>query len=366
MPEEILYRIALTQIPQVGAVTLKKLLEYFGSATDIFRAGTRELERMSDIGPVKAAAIKGFRDFARAESELRFITHQRIRPLFYTDPGYPQRLKHCVDAPVLLYFKGRSDLNAPRMVNIIGTRQPSAYGIAMCENIVKGLSEHKVTIVSGMAYGIDITAHRAAIRHQIPTIGVLAHGLDRLYPAMHQYEARQMQVNGGLLTDFMSRTLPDRQNFPKRNRIVAGLCDATIVIESGLKGGSLITADIANSYNRDVMTVPGRVSDTSAAGCHYLVQTNKAALVTSAQDILELMGWERAIKPKPVVQRDLFVTLSPAEEQVMSLFRNKTPRHIEEIYLYSRLPGSEVAHVLFRLEMQQVLRCLPGQQYEPV
>lgn len=366
MPQELMYQLALTRIPLIGDVTVKKLLEHFGSAGNIFNARRQELEKIETVGVIRAGAIRNFRDFTEIEKEIAFMEKYRIQPLFCTDPAYPRRLLHCYDNPAMLYYRGNASLNAPRMINIVGTRHPSAYGRSVCEMLVAGLSAAGVSIVSGLAYGIDIIAHKTALKAGIPTIGVLAHGLDRIYPPAHKQVAVQMLEQGGLLTDFPSRTAPDRQNFPKRNRIVAGICDATIVIESGMRGGSLITADLANGYNRDVFCIPGRLHDPQSAGCNYLIRQNKAVLLTGAADILALMGWEEQAGAGPAVQTRLFPELSEAEQLIMSLFREKSQRHLEELYLQTRLSGSQVATAVFNLEMQSVLRSLPGQLYELV
>lgn len=363
MPQELLYQIALTRIPLIGDVIIRKLLETFGSAGDIFRARRRELECIETVGSIRANAIRSFRDFSEAEKEILFMERYGIRALFCTDPDYPQRLHHCYDSPVLLYFKGAASLNAKRMVSVVGTRRPSAYGRRICRQLTEELAAAQVTVVSGLAYGIDVLAHETALQAGTPTIGVLAHGLDRIYPAAHKGTAVAMMAQGGLLTDFMSGHLPDRQNFPKRNRIVAGICDATVVIESGLQGGSLITADLASGYHRDVFCIPGRADDPLAAGCNHLIKNNKAMLITGAADVLQMMGWEEKSKPA-AVQRELFLQLSDNEQKLLLLFREKSPRHVEELYLLTGLTGSQVAEALFRLEMQTVLKSLPGQRYE--
>jgi DNA processing protein len=364
-PTELFYQVALTCIPQIGDVTAKKLITHFENASAIFKARRRELECLPEIGAVRAAAIKQFCDFDRVEQEIRFIEKFNIQPLFYTDPAYPQRLHHCADSPLLLYFKGNANLNAPRIVNIIGTRNPSRYGREMCEAVTAGLASHGITVVSGLAYGIDVLAHQACLQHQICTVAVLAHGLDRIYPAAHRPTATAMLENGGLLTDFMSRTLPDKQNFPKRNRIVAGISDATIVIESGLKGGSLITAQIAGSYGRDVMALPGRTSDPFSAGCNELIKTNQAALITGAEDILTLMNWQPAVKRAPAVQQpSLFVTLSEEEQTVVSLFSDAAEQHIDELLRKCLIPGRQLTNVLLQLEMHNMIASMPGQRYK--
>lgn len=367
MPQELMHQIALTQISQVGDIIAKKLLDHFGCASDIFKAKKHQLEKIEEIGSVRAAAIKRFQDYARVEKEIAFIEKYKIQPLFYTATAYPQRLRHCYDSPVLLYFKGQVDFNTSRIINIVGTRQPSEEGKKICEQLVAELTPYNITIMSGMAYGIDIIAHKAAMQQQLATVGVLAHGLDRIYPASHKATALKMLENGGLLTDFISGTNPDKQNFPKRNRIVAGISDATIVIESRLRGGSLITADIANSYNRDVFTFPGRVSDPQAAGCNDLIKTNRAMLITGAQDLLETMGWyPTASPPVPALQRPLFTDFSQEEQEVVNIIQNREPKHIDEIFRQSNLSNSQVATVLLQLQMQSIIKSLPGQVFQLV
>lgn len=366
MQEELRYQIALTQISQIGDITAKKLLSIFGTAEAIFKAKKRELDCIEDVGVARAWAIKKFNDFSRVDKEISFIEKYQIQPVFYTAKNYPQRLQQCADSPVMLYFKGQADLNATRIVNVIGTRGPGEYGKHMCAQIVKELAPYNVMVVSGLAYGIDILAHRTALENEMTTVGVLAHGLDRIYPSMHKQTAIEMLANGGLLTEFLSETQPDKQNFPKRNRIVAGMADATVVIESGTKGGSLITADIANSYSRDVMAVPGRVGDPNAAGCHHLIKTNQAMLITEAKDIVQAMGWESSRKAQPHPQKQLFIELSKEEQQILALFSGYGEKHIDEICRNTPLPGSQVASLIFQMEMQHIIKSLPGQKYQLV
>ncbi|GEP92578.1 DNA processing protein [Chitinophaga terrae (ex Kim and Jung 2007)] len=363
MPSELFYQIALTRIPSIGDVIIKKLIEHFGSAEAVFKARRFELEKVMNIGSMRIAALRSFKDFGRVEEEMRFLEKYKITPLFCTDPAYPRKLLDCYDTPAMLYFRGNTPLNAKRMVGIVGTRRPSAYGSALTVQLVTGLADAGVTIVSGLAYGIDVIAHKTALQSAVPTIGVLAHGLDRIYPPAHKNIAAEMTERGGLLTDYISGTLPDKQNFPRRNRIVAGLCDVTIVVESGLKGGSLITADLANGYNRDVCAVPGRVDDPLSAGCNWLIKQNKAALINGVEDVLSLMGWQTSqqINKK---QYSLFPELTQDEEALLAILQEKSPRHVEEFYGATQLSGSEIAQSLFTLEMQQVIRRLPGEMYE--
>ena len=363
MQEELFHQIVLTRIPQIGNIIAQHLINHFGNAVDIFKASVRELSHVAEVGESRAYAIKKFKALSEVEQEIRFLEQHNIQVLCCNSPQYPQRLLHCNDRPFLLYFKGNADLNAGKIVNIIGTRTPGDYGREMCKKIVEGLAPYNITVVSGLAYGIDILAHETALKQQLPTIGVVAHGLDRIYPSAHTAIARQMLDAGGILTEYHSGTAPDKANFPKRNRIVAGISDATILIESNVKGGSMITADIAGSYNRDIFAVPGRVGDPNASGCHHLIKTNQAMLVTGAADILQAMGWEQAARPKPHPQQELFVTLSPEEQEVLALFSDHTEQHVDEICRQSSLPGSKVASLVLQLEMQHLVKSTPGQKY---
>ncbi len=364
MRDELHYRIALTLIPQVGDVVAKELLRHLGTARDIFKAKRKHLECIPGVGAQRAAAILRFNAFHLADAEMDFMQRSGVRPVFYTDTAYPKRLQHCYDSPVMLYTKGQLDLQAEKMLGIVGTRKPTAYGLAICEQFVSAFTQHHITIVSGMAYGIDIAAHRTALQCGLPTIGVLAHGLDSLYPSTHAATARQMQENGGLLSDFGSGTRLSKQNFPRRNRIVAGLCDATLVIESGIKGGSLITADIAGSYNRDVLAVPGRIGDLRSEGCLELVRRNKAALVTGPEDVLDMLNWRPAApKSAPAVQRRLFHHLAPALQHIVETLGDGH-LHIDEIQHRSGVPRQEISGAMLQLEMEGLVRPMPGNTYQ--
>jgi DNA processing protein len=363
MPEELLYQIALTQVPGIGDILAKELLNNFHAAANIFQAPKSRLEKIPGVGEMRARAIKSFDDFSKAESEIAFIKQHQIQPVFYTDETYPIRLKQCYDSPVLLYFKGNADLNHSRIITIIGTRNHTNYGKEICEQLIAELAIYDVIIVSGMAYGIDITAHKTALKNNIPTVAVLAHGLDRIYPSSHQSVAKEMVENGGLLTDFLSNTNPDKENFPKRNRIVAGLSDATIVIETGIRGGSMITANIASSYNRDVFAIPGRVTDIKSAGCNYLINNNQASLITSSEDLVEMMGWSKKADTGQK-QKKLFYEFSQEEKLINNIFSQKNPLHIDEIYWQSQLSSSTVAAAMLNLEIQGIIKSLPGKMYE--
>ncbi|NMD16070.1 MAG: DNA-protecting protein DprA, partial [Bacteroidales bacterium] len=269
----LLYEIALTLIPGVGDINGKKLVNYCGSAEAVFKEKKSALMRIPGIGEYTANAILNTKPFDRAQQEIEFIKKYKVNVFYYKDKNYPLRLRNCEDAPILIYYKGTESLNPPLSLSIVGTRRATDYGKWYIDKLMEALSSYSVVIISGLAFGIDTAAHRSALEHGLPTIAILGHGLDRIYPSQNRQLAKKILDHGGLLTDFPSQTKPDRENFPKRNRIIAGLCDALLVIETGIKGGSLITADIANSYNRDVFALPGRFGDQMSEGCNWLIRT---------------------------------------------------------------------------------------------
>lgn len=364
MHPELLYQLALTQIPNIGPVQAKILLQHC-NAEEIFHAKKSFLEKIEGIGPVKAASIASFKDFSKAEKEIAFIEKYKINPLFITDDGYPKRLLNCYDSPTLLYYKGSADLNAAKIVAVIGTRSHTDYAKQVTEKLVKDLALENITIVSGLAYGVDAIAHKTALKNNLPTIGILAHGLDQVYPAEHTGLAKDMIKNGGgLLTEFSSNSKPDKHNFPTRNRIVAGMSDATIVIETGIKGGSMITAELANGYNKDVFAVPGKITDNKSAGCNYLIKNNKAILYTDAGELMEIMGWQQKKKPGARKQKELFIELSAEEKTVVAILREKEAVHIDEINQQSGMNSSITAACILNLELQNVILSLPGKLYK--
>lgn len=361
----LLYQLALTMVPNIGPVQAKILLQHF-EPDEIFVAKKHLLEKIEGIGPFRADSIKKFRDFHLAENETRFIEKYKIKPLFLTDKEYPRRLLNCYDSPTLLFYKGEADLNNSRIAAIIGTRKNSDYARQVTDKLVMELAEQQVMIISGLAFGVDSLAHKAALKNGLPTVGVLAHGLDHVYPPDNYSLARDMLKNkGGLLTEFRSDTKPDKHNFPSRNRIVAGMSDATIVIETGIKGGSVITADLANGYNKDVFAIPGKTTDLKSTGCNQLIRTNKAQLLTSAEEFLDTMGWnerkdQRSDRKR---QRTLFIELTSDEKLILSILEEKDPVHIDEINHRSGLSSSAVAAALLSLELQNVVVSLPGKLY---
>ncbi len=364
MQKELLYQIALTLVPNIGDVNAKALINHFGSAEAVFQAPKKVFDEIEGIGTIRANSIKNFKDFSRAEEEIEFIKKYKITPLFLTDKNYPQRLLNCYDSPAMLFYKGNADLNSSRMVAIVGTRNNSDYGKNITEKLVEELANEEVIIVSGLAFGIDSIAHKASVKNNVRTVGVLAHGLDRVYPTQNASLAKQMISFGGLLTEFKSNTNPDKQNFPGRNRIVAGISDAIIVVESGIKGGSLITAELANGYNKDVFAFPGRADDSKSAGCNYLIKNNKAMLITSAQDVLENMGWKENKKREVKKQRELFIEFTADEKVVVDILQAQEHAHIDDLYFKSKLSSSAVAQALLMLEMQGIVASLPGKIYK--
>jgi len=366
MDSELSYQLALTEVPNIAWVQAKILAQHFGEAEKIFKAKLSTLEKIEGIGTIRANSIKNFHDFSNAEEEIKFIQKFGIKPLFITDKEYPRRLLNCYDPPTLLFYKGNADLNAPKIVSIIGTRTHTEYSKKMTDKLIEELSVQNILIVSGMAYGVDAMAHKAALKNNLATVGVLGHGLDQIYPPDHSHLAKDMVKNGGgLLTEFRSNTNPDKHNFPTRNRIVAGMSDATIVIESGIKGGSMVTAELANGYNKDVFAFPGKVTDTKSAGCNYLIKSNKAMLLTDAQQLIEIMGWEeRKQKPRTKNQKEIFIELSKDEKIIVDILNEKETVHIDEINLRSGLSSSAIAAAILNLELQNVVNGLPGKVYK--
>lgn len=368
MKDEQLYSIALTRIPGLGLIGIHKLVDALGSATAVFRNRKDLCELVPGISPKQIKALDCPEAFRRAEEELLFTETNRIRCLTLTDEDYPSRLRECDDAPLVLYYRGNADLNALKIINIVGTRHATAYGQDICIRFLEELAAMlpEVLVVSGLAYGIDIHAHRAALANHLNTIGVLAHGLDRIYPSAHRKTAIEMLKQGGLLTEFMSGTNPDRQNFVRRNRIVAGMSDATIVVESADKGGALITAGVAGSYHRDCFAFPGRINDEFSAGCNQLIKSNQAALILSAKDFVETMGWseDKEKTSSTPRQRELFPDLSEEEEKVVGLLKSRPDGlQINTLVVDTNIPVNRMSALLFELEMKGVLRVLAGGIY---
>lgn len=364
MKNELLYKVALSLVPGVGGVLARNLVAYTGSAEGVFSEPFKSLVKIPGIGIVNAKRIKNKDIFRRAEKELEFIRKHNIDVYFYTDANYPRRLKNCVDAPVIFYSKGKMHLDEQHVISIVGTRHATDYGKMLCDKLIRGFSERKyeILVVSGLAYGIDIQAHKSALKYNIPTVGVVGHGLDKMYPSLHSETARKMMQNGGLVSDFPSGTKIDPSNFIRRNRIIAGLADATVVVESAVKGGALITAEIAFSYNRDVFAFPGRTDEIYSKGCNQLIRKNGASLIEGIDDLEYFMGWDLTPQKK-VIQPSLFPDLSPEEVKVVDLLKNNGDLFIDQISAEMGMPGSKVSTMLLNMEFKNILITLPGKMY---
>jgi len=366
--EEVIATMALTRIAGVGAITAHRLLSELGSAREIFAHPHDFLEVMPTATPRLAELLTHSAEaFSWAEKEYAFAEKGGISCLSYFDPNYPSRLRQCEDAPAMLYFRGEGDLNALKLISIVGTRKATQYGRELCEHFVADLLElyPELIVVSGLAYGIDICAHRAVLQQNGSTVAVLAHGLDRIYPSAHRNTAIQLLEKGGLLTEFPSGTNPDRPNFVQRNRIVAGMTDATLVIESAAKGGSLITAELAQGYGRDCFAFPGRIGDVESEGCNRLIASNAAQLLTSAKDFALAMGWKLPNEKKlsAPMQCELFEKLTPEEQRIVSLLRTRGDLQLNILVTETDLPVYRLSAVLLDLEMKGLIKPLQGAMY---
>ncbi|WP_118972750.1 DNA-processing protein DprA [Taibaiella koreensis] len=360
--EKLFYDIALTQTENIGDKTARQLLHHFENAKSIFNASPRRVAAIDGLSVKKIEALKKAIDEKAIRKELAFINKYGIKPLLITDNEYPSNLKSCPDAPILLYYRGNINLNELRLVSVIGTRKNTDYGVQVTHALLEGLQGYNIAIVSGLAYGIDIVAHRKALQLGIPTLGVLAHGMDTIYPTQHKYVAKEMTLNGGLLTEYPSGTGPDRFHFPMRNRIVAGMCDVTVVVETERQGGAMITAKLASGYNREVAAFPGRTTDKKSDGCNYLLGTNIAQLITGPEDLIEMMGWDRPA-PKPALQRRLFPHLNSEELCVATSLEQADNMHIDELCLKTGIPASSLSLLLLNLELSGVVHPLAGKRY---
>jgi DNA processing protein len=351
-------------IPGVGGILARNLVAYTGSVENVFSDSVKSLTKIPGIGEINARRIKDDDIFRRAEKEMDFIQRNNIKTFFYTDSDFPRRLKSCVDAPVILYVRGKVNLDEQRVVSIVGTRNATEYGKQVCDDLIRQFSErgYKILVISGLAYGIDIQAHKSALKYGVATAAVVGHGLDKLYPSLHKETAKKMEGNGGILSDFPSGTKIDPPNFIRRNRIIAGLADATIVVESAEKGGALVTADIASSYNRDVFAFPGRSGDTWSKGCNQLIRNSGANLMEGIDDLEYFMGWEKQSNNK-TLQPELFPELTSDEENIVSLLQEHGELFIDQISAAVTMPVSRVSAMLLNLEFKNVITALPGKMY---
>lgn len=366
MNDPLLYKLALSMVPGIGGKLARNLVSYVGSVEGVFRESAAALVKIPGIGEVNARRIKEKEVISAARIELCFCTKHSIEIFFYLDDNYPARFRQCEDAPVTFYKKGNADLNSIKVISIVGTRNATDYGRRMCDDLLRYLTEkgHRPLVVSGLAYGIDIQAHKSALKYGIPTAGVLGHGLDKLYPSAHVKTARAMLDNGALITDFPSGTKIDPSNFIRRNRLIAGLSDATIVIESGDKGGALITADIALSYHRDVYAYPGRATDLTSKGCNRLIQNHEAALITCAADLEFQLGWDQQKSAIKAVQQKLFAELTEDEQKLVETLLQNDKMQIDTLCHETGIPVGKVSTLLLNLEFKDVIEALPGKMYQ--
>jgi DNA processing protein len=366
MSEENLFHLmALLRVEGVGDIMAKKLLTHFGNAEAVLNAKTSQLAAIDGVGSVLLKNIKDKSVFDKATQELQFIQNNNINVLYFQDEKYPDRLKHCIDGPVLLFSSGNINLKNRKIISIVGTRQITSYGTEFCRKLIEDLAPLDPIIVSGFAYGVDIVAHQLAMDHNLQTIGVVAHGLNQIYPKLHKKYVAKMEQNGGFMTEFWSTSNPDKENFVRRNRIVAGMTEATIVIESADRGGSLITANMANDYNRDVFAVPGRVTDKYSQGCNNLIKTQKANVLTSAADLIYILNWDIKNETK-LVQKQLFVTLDDDEQKVYDYLLKTGKELMDIIALHCDFPIYRISGLLLNMELKGVIRPLPGKLFEAI
>ncbi|ULQ53024.1 DNA-processing protein DprA [Flavihumibacter fluvii] len=365
MYSEKIYQIALSLASNIGHVHAKVLVDHFKTATAIFSASLAELEAIPGIGGIRARSIRHFNDFAECEKMQKQVEAHGISTLFIGEDNYPIRLLNCYDPPTLLYCKGKITLNNQRTVAVIGTRNHTEYGRGLTEKFIRDLAGQNITIISGMAYGIDGLAHKAALKYGLPTIGILAHGLDEIYPPEHQGLAREMlRQNCGFITEFPIGKKPEKHHFPVRNRIVAGLSDAVVVVETGIKGGSMITASLASGYNCEVFAFPGRTTDQKSSGCNLLIRTNKAILLTDSAGFLAEKDWEQPKQPT-IVQAQLSLPhdLNPAETIILHLLGMHDFLPIDELYIKTGLTAGNAAAAILTLELKNLIETIPGKRY---
>lgn len=363
--QELFYLLALLRVEGVGDIMAKKLLTHCGSAEAVFKAKTAQLAAIEGVGSILIKNLKNQSVFDKANAEIEFIQSNEVNVTYFQDEEYPERLKNCIDGPLLLFTSGNFNLKNRRIISIVGTRQITSYGNEFCRKLIEDLAPLDPVIVSGFAYGVDIVAHQLAMEHNLQTIAVMAHGLNQIYPKTHKKYVAKVEQNGGFMTEFWSSSNPDKENFVRRNRIVAGMSEATIVIESADRGGSLITANMANDYNRDVFAVPGRVTDKYSQGCNNLIKTQKANLLTSAADLVYILNWDIQKELKPV-QKQLFVTLDADEQKVYDYLLKTGKEVMDIIALRCEFPIYKISGMLLNMELKGVIRPLPGKLFEAI
>ncbi len=359
------YKIGISLINGLGSVNAKKIIAYLGGVEAVFKEKKSNLLKIDGVGSFLASNIVNNKVLDKADKEIEFIEKNDIRSFFYLDDNYPYRLKQCADAPILFYMKGNVDLDQKKIISIVGTRKVTEYGKGLCEKLVAEIEQngHNALIVSGLAYGVDITAHKAALSNKLKTIAVLGQGLDSVYPSLHANYAKEILENGALISEFAHGTKPDKHNFVRRNRIIAGLSDACVVVESAKKGGSLITAELANSYNRDVFAFPGRINDIYSEGCNILIKTNRASLIQGVKDLEYLLSWDIKEHKSKAEQMQLFVNLNEQEQEIVNLIREYGQLEFDLISMKTKIPVNKLSGILLSLEFGGFIKVLPGKQF---
>lgn len=364
--DELIAVLRLQNIPNIGDVTAKKLIAHCGSPSAIFQDKVQHLLKIDGIGTLTIRHLHDAEHLEAAEAEFQHIRDHQVAFTYFMDQDYPSYLRHCIDSPILLFKRGRMDLGGQKIISIVGTRNITSYGMAFCEEFISDLAPLDPIIVSGFAYGVDICVQKAAIKHGLQTVGCLAHGLNQIYPKAHSKYVADVEKNGGFFTEFWSTSEPERENFLKRNRIIAGMSEATIVVESAEKGGSLVTADIANSYNKDVFALPGRARDKYSKGCNNLIKQQKAHMLTSAADLIYLLDWDVGKEETKTIQKQLFVDLDDTEKAIYSYLQKDGKQLLDSVALECRLPIFKASSTLLNMEMKGVIRPLPGKLFEAI
>lgn len=363
---ELFNMLALVKTEGVGDIMAKKLITHLGIAEEVFNAKKSRILAIDGVGEMLYRNLQDKRGFEKAEAEMKFIKSSGVKALSFLEAGYPERLKHCIDGPALLFSSGNINLEGRKTLSIVGTRQMTSYGADFCKKLIEDIAPLDPVIISGFAYGVDIHAHIVAMENNLQTIGVVAHGLNQVYPKVHKKYVAKMEENGGFMTEFWSSSNPDKENFVKRNRIVAGMAEATLIIESAEKGGSLITANLANDYNRDVFAVPGRITDKYSQGCNTLIKTQRANLLTSAADLVYILNWQPEEKKTKAVQKQLFITLESDEQKVYDFLQKGGKELMDIIALECGLPVFKISSLLLNMELKGVVRPLPGKLFEAI
>lgn len=358
--------LRLQRIPYIGDITAKRLIAHCGSPAAIFDDKAEALLKIEGVGQLVLRGIREKRYRKEAEEEYRYIQDNDIRMILFTEQDYPDKLKHCVDGPILLFSRGNIRLQGRKIISVVGTRHMTSYGRAFCEKFIEDISPLDPVIVSGFAYGVDICVQMLAVKHGLQTIGCLAHGLNQVYPREHRQYVRDVEENGGFFTEFWSTSQPERENFLRRNRIIAGLSQATVVVESAAKGGSLVTADIASSYDRDLFAVPGRVEDVYSTGCNNLIKQNKAHLISSAADLVYILNWDLPDLAGRTVQKQLFIELESEEKKIYEYLNSDGKQGLDTIALSCKIPVFRLSSTLLQMEMKGVIRPLPGKIFEAI